>query len=190
VVYVSRTHAQLDQVTRELKRTPYRPMMSLLASRERFCLHADVQRADDKAAACADATHVGKGSCTHLEKAERIQYPHRPSFLKQYTAGGKLAVYDIEEIVTDNGINHVCPFHATRDLMAGGGSKDEGWGSGLILVTYQQFINTCVREASGTDRVVDDAIVIVDEAHNLDAVRNRFGWLSAPGLVKPEMVQG
>ena len=40
LIYVSRTHAQLDQVTRELKRLPYRPMMSLLASRERFCLHA------------------------------------------------------------------------------------------------------------------------------------------------------
>ena len=64
LVYVSRTHAQLDQVTRELRRLPYRPMMSLLASRERFCLHADVSRADDKAAACADATHVGKVSPT------------------------------------------------------------------------------------------------------------------------------
>ena len=48
MIYVSRTHAQLDQVTRELKRLPYRPMMTLLASRERFCLHADVSRADDK----------------------------------------------------------------------------------------------------------------------------------------------
>ena len=89
---------QNDQVTRELKRTPYRPMMSLLASRERFCLHADVRRADDKAAACADATHVGKGCCTHLEHAESIQYPHRPSFLKHYKAGGNLAVYDIGAI--------------------------------------------------------------------------------------------
>ena len=33
-------------------------MMSLLASRERFCLHADVSRADDKAAACADAASL------------------------------------------------------------------------------------------------------------------------------------
>ena len=30
------------------------------------------------------------------------------------------------QIVTDNSRNHVCPFHATRDLMAGGGTKDEG----------------------------------------------------------------
>ena len=35
VVYVSRTHAQLDQVTRELRRTPYRPLMS--AQTRAFC---------------------------------------------------------------------------------------------------------------------------------------------------------
>jgi hypothetical protein len=41
---------------------------SLLASRERFCLHADVSRAADKASACADATVLGKSSCSHLDK--------------------------------------------------------------------------------------------------------------------------
>ena len=70
----------------------------------------------------------------------------------------------VEEIVTDNGKNHVCPFHATRDLMAGGGTRDEGWASGLILLTYQQLINACVREASGADRVIDDAIIVVVRA--------------------------
>lgn len=169
LVYVSRTHAQLDQVTRELRRLPYRPMMSLLASRERFCLHADVSRADDKAAACADATHVGKMCCTHLDRAEGINYPQAPQHRANYLPGGKLAVYDIEEIVKDNEANHVCPFHATRDLMTGGGDEKKGWSSALILITYTQLINVCVREASGTERVIDDAIIIVDEAHNLDS---------------------
>ena len=169
LVYVSRTHAQLDQVTRELRRLPYRPMMSLLASRERFCLHADVSRADDKAAACADATHVGKMCCTHLDRAEDINYPQAPQHRANYLPGGKLAVYDIEEIVKDNEANHVCPFHATRDLMTGGGDEKKGWSSALILITYTQLINVCVREASGTERVIDDAIIIVDEAHNLDS---------------------
>ena len=67
-------------------------MMSLLASRERFCLHADVSRADDKAAACADATHVGKMCCTHLDKAEAIQYPQKKKYRADFEPGGKLAV--------------------------------------------------------------------------------------------------
>ena len=90
---------------------------------------------------------------------------------------------DIEEIVADNVVssqshsrlsvpfltsrrcgqaNHVCPFHATRDLMTGGGTEEAGWSSALILITYQQLINVCVREASGTERVIDDAIIVVD----------------------------
>jgi hypothetical protein len=66
--------------------------MTLLASRERFCLHADVSRADDKASACADATHIGKGCCTHLEKAEAIGYPQRIDYRKNFLQGGDLAV--------------------------------------------------------------------------------------------------
>jgi Rad3-related DNA helicase len=101
--------------------------------------------------------------------AERIQYPQKAHFRKQYEPGGSLAVYDIEEIVKDNTLNHVCPFHATRDLMTGGGTESEGWSSALILITYTQLVNVCVREASGTERVIDDAIIVVDEGHNLDA---------------------
>ena len=46
--------------------------------------------------------------------------------------------------------------------MTGGGTEEAGWSSALILVTYQQLINVCVREASGTERVIDDAIIVVD----------------------------
>ena len=35
-------------------------------------------------------------------------------------------------------------------------------GASLIFITYQQLINVCVREASGTERVIDDAIIVVD----------------------------
>ena len=69
-------------------------MMSLLASRERFCLHADVSRADDKAAACADATHVGKMCCTHLDKAEAIQYPQKKKYLFIFMENGTIFVED------------------------------------------------------------------------------------------------
>jgi hypothetical protein len=53
--------------------------------------------------------------------------------------------------------------------MTGGGDETKGWSSALILITYTQLINVCVREASGTERVLDDAIIVVDEAHNLDS---------------------
>ena len=47
--------------------------------------------------------------------------------------------------VRDNTARHVCPFHATRDLMTGEGTETEGWAAGLILITYNQLVNVCVR---------------------------------------------
>ena len=38
VYYATRTHSQIAQVVRELKRTAYRPAMTVLGSREHYCV--------------------------------------------------------------------------------------------------------------------------------------------------------
>jgi len=43
VIYCSRTHSQLQQVARELKRTSYAVPMTLLGSREQLCIHPKVR---------------------------------------------------------------------------------------------------------------------------------------------------
>jgi hypothetical protein len=44
IFYATRTHNQLAQVIRELKRTSYTPAMVVLASRERYCINPAVRR--------------------------------------------------------------------------------------------------------------------------------------------------
>ena len=61
------------------RRTIYRPMMTILASRERFCLHPDIAVAPNKTEACEGATMVGHMDCTYLENAEASWYPQVPS---------------------------------------------------------------------------------------------------------------
>jgi regulator of telomere elongation helicase 1 len=39
VLYISRTHSQLDQVAKELRETCYRPTMAIMGSREKFCIN-------------------------------------------------------------------------------------------------------------------------------------------------------
>ena len=50
-------------------------MMTILASRERFCLHPDIATAPNKTEACEGATMVGHMDCTYLENAEASWYP-------------------------------------------------------------------------------------------------------------------
>ncbi len=57
------------------RRTSYRPMMTILASRERFCLHPDIATAPNKTEACEGATMVGHMDCSYLENAEASWYP-------------------------------------------------------------------------------------------------------------------
>ena len=39
IIYCSRTHSQVAQMVKSLKRTPYRPRMAILGSRDRLCIH-------------------------------------------------------------------------------------------------------------------------------------------------------
>ena len=50
-------------------------MMTILASRERFCLHPDIAVAPNKTEACEGATMVGHMDCSYLENAEASWYP-------------------------------------------------------------------------------------------------------------------
>ena len=62
------------------RRTGYRPMMTILASRERFCLHPDIATAPNKTEACEGATMVGHMDCSYLENAEASWYPQVQHF--------------------------------------------------------------------------------------------------------------
>jgi regulator of telomere elongation helicase 1 len=42
IIYASRTHSQLTQVIRELKKSSYHPQVTVLGSREHFCVHPSV----------------------------------------------------------------------------------------------------------------------------------------------------
>ena len=48
VYYATRTHSQIAQVVRELKRTSYRPAMTVLGSREHYCVNQKARTAAKK----------------------------------------------------------------------------------------------------------------------------------------------
>ena len=51
IIYASRTHSQLSQVVRELKRTAYaKTRVCVLGSRDQLCIEPEVQKLDSNAA--------------------------------------------------------------------------------------------------------------------------------------------
>ncbi|CAB9497764.1 Regulator of telomere elongation helicase 1 [Seminavis robusta] len=43
IIYCSRTHSQVAQMVASLKKTPYRPRMTVLGSRDRLCIHRNIR---------------------------------------------------------------------------------------------------------------------------------------------------
>lgn len=127
IIYASRTHSQLSQVIRELRNTRYRPIHTVLGSREHMCVHPKVKKATSCA---ADINH----GCNRLGQDRRCRYRNN---LEGYVAppnedaGGARSdiqpVRDMEELIDMGKNDKVCPFYYTRQLA----EKAE-----LILVPY------------------------------------------------------
>lgn len=172
VVWVARTHDQLQHAVHEYRASCCeRPLMSLRLSRERFCLHPDIAIAPNKAEACEEATKIPKNlnragrfdvrhsGCAHLDKAEAIGYPQSSKWRKHFRLGGAMETWDIEDAVAEGKSMMVCPFHMAQDQI-----QD---GAALIFITFQQLVEPITRRAGGLEQVIEDAVIVVDEAHNL-----------------------
>lgn len=145
VFYATRTHKQVAHVIAELRKTPYRPRISVLASRGEYCIRDDVRTGPARDETCKAL--VKAGDCKH------------------YFAAGELAdheelageAWDIEEL-TELGRKHSgCPYYASHELY----QKAQ-----LILCPYSFLVDPVVRGARGIN--LADDVVILDEAHNIE----------------------
>ncbi|KAI8910325.1 helicase C-terminal domain-containing protein, partial [Gorgonomyces haynaldii] len=152
-IYVaSRTQKQIDQMVKELReKSPYRPKMSIMGSRDHYCINSKVSKADDKNDACDDA--VSNGSCFYHKGFQKIVDA------EEFKAQGSSCVWDIEDLKAAGKKKRGCPYFASRDMAA---------RADIVFLPYNYLIDPFIREAC--DIVLDDAIVIIDEAHNIESV--------------------
>ena len=94
VVYSSRTHSQLAQVVRELRKTPYAAKAVVLASRAHLCLHPDVKSLPSSAANTKCASLCQSQQCRwHKVYTQRQREP-------ALAAQDYQPVADIEDLLT------------------------------------------------------------------------------------------
>lgn len=151
VVYSSRTHSQLAQVMRELKSTNYQPRTAVLGSRQQSCQHPVVSAMESTAAVnSACQSLVSRRSCKWHYGVERFMKTHRDI---------NTQVMDIEDIIKFGSSKTLCPYYLSREMAK---------NADIVFMPYNYLIDT--RYRGGVDLQGHPAILIFDEAHNVEGV--------------------
>ena len=157
IVYASRTHSQLAQVIRELRATRYRPRMAIMGSRQQMCVHKDVRALAGAAQNAACKARTQSRSCAHHNELEHFRR-REPDF-------GKNDPVDIEDLVKlgERGVVGggcgPCPYFLSLDMY-----KE----ADIVFMPYNYVIDPSMRDVLGER--LDGAVVIFDEAHNIESV--------------------
>jgi len=144
--YSSRTHSQLKQVVKELKRTTYRPSTVVLGSRQHYCCHTTVSKFSG-----------AKQNAMCKRARDENRCPFYVGFRKGQ--GNKLNtnMMDIEETVSACSDGKVCGFYKTRE-----DAKEVE----LLFIPYDYLINPQTRESLQVK--LKNSILIFDEGHNIE----------------------
>lgn len=161
IFYCTRTHKQLEQVAKQLGNTVYKDKirMTLLSSRENYCIHPVVSKGPNKNHECGKITRpdrhntgVGgiKGECGYYE---RLKGKVAGDYIR--LAGSKQLprVFDIEQFTEYCQTTHaICPYYASRLLM-----NDVQ----IILCPYNYLIDPRIRNSM--QLTASNAVIIIDE---------------------------
>lgn len=152
VIYASRTHSQLNQAMRELKRTAYANMRSVvLGSRDQLCIHTDVMREQgnsNKTNMCKLKVHAK--TCTFHQRVESKK--DHPDFRGP-------TIMDIEDLIKVGQRLKMCPYYASKELV-----KD----ADITFMPYNYLLDPKARKANKIE--LNNTIVILDEAHNIEKI--------------------
>lgn len=190
IIYASRTHSQLSQVARELKNSGYAPRLAVLGSREQLCVNSTVTKLPPAAQshACRQLTRARRcayqrglnewlessGSLATLRLSSARSSDQLAGEATREGAAGAVSgcgggggggsILDIEEMAALGRERTLCPYYLPRDERIQREAE-------LLLVPYNYLIDPAVRsQAFGAGFEWGNAVVILDEAHNIEDV--------------------
>lgn len=152
IYFGTRTHKQIGQIIRELKKTWYKDVqMTVLSSRERTCIHREVSKMDNKNEGCEELLKRGPNDrigCQFYKKATTVKH-HDFRTLR--------SAWDLEDVVNMGRRARICPYYLCKNL------KND---SDIIFCPYNYLIDPLIR--SSLDITLKGSVVILDEAHNIE----------------------
>ncbi|KAI9107909.1 hypothetical protein K1719_021245 [Acacia pycnantha] len=174
VFFCSRTHSQLSQFIKELRKTVFADEMDVvcLGSRKNLCINEEVLKLGNSTRInerCLELQKKKKNepakiknirACTGVRRTKALSgcpmlRKHRlqKEFRNEVSQGGALDIEDLANLGRNLG---TCPYYGSRSMVL---SAD------LVVLPYQSLLSKSSREALGLN--LKSNVVIIDEAHNL-----------------------
>ncbi|XP_043503572.1 ATP-dependent DNA helicase DDX11 [Polistes fuscatus] len=172
IYFCSRTHSQLSQFVKELKRSPYSDNVAVvtLASRQNYCINKSVKKLKHINLINEHCLQLQKKKTTRKEEKhiKKLKVTNSCPFLSgnQESLMAELLseIHDIEEIIQKGEELDACPYYTVRKSIQDGQ---------LILVPYNSILHKNTRISSGIN--LKGNVLIIDEAHNLlDAIERMY----------------
>ncbi|XP_059644608.1 uncharacterized protein LOC132286308 [Cornus florida] len=173
IYFCSRTHSQLSQFIKELRKTGFASELKVLClgSRKNLCINEEVLKLrssihinerclelqKNKKKNISKMENLGSGRRIRRTKASGCPMLQKHKLQKQF----KSKIYqqeamDIEDLVGLGSKIGTCPYYGSRSIVS---------AADLVVLPYQSLLSKSSRESLGLN--LKDNIVIVDEAHNL-----------------------
>lgn len=166
IYYGTRTHKQITQVIRELNKTPYKRdlKMCILSSRERSCINSDVKDQPNRNDLCQELIK-SKPTGSMAKQKKESGCP----FYKDQMSVAQLFSYindeyndrawDIEDAAKFGQNSCCCPYFGARSLQE---------QADITFSPYNYLLDPTIRRTLNIN--LSNAIVIFDEAHNIEDI--------------------
>lgn len=159
IYYGTRTHKQIEQIVRELRKTSYKhKKMAILSSREFSCIQQSTKNKIDLCNELLDPMKY-KGCPFYNDSNKKMI-----STFHAVESRGLPPVWDLEDLVRIGKNERSCPYFAARSL------ADK---ADIIFCPYNYIIDPTIRESMQLD--LKDQVIILDEAHNIEELCRGVG---------------
>ena len=144
IFYATRTHSQIAQVVRELKRSGYAPRMAILASKGHYCVNAHARAQPSLEESCEEM--LKERSCSYFNGVQHM-----------INSDVSWQVLDVEDLCVIGKKRKACPYFVSQK-----------WAqtADVVFCPYNYLIDPVIRRSMQIN--LDGAVVIFDEAHNIE----------------------
>ncbi|KAL5015900.1 hypothetical protein ScPMuIL_005489 [Solemya velum] len=112
IYFGTRTHKQITQIIRELRKTVYKDVrMCILGSREHCCIHPQLSKLKNKTEACNEKLGPTGCGCKFNENSKKVLLSQ-----SQLQTSGLQEAWDLEDFVSVCKARKACPYFVIRNI--------------------------------------------------------------------------